>query len=63
MIPDRLIPSISLHREAFLLAEVLRKPAYNMFYVALARREDAALLTLDAGLKTLAAGQGVRVIA
>jgi predicted nucleic acid-binding protein len=61
-IPDRLIPSVALYREAFLLAEVSKRPAYDMFYVALARREDAALLTLDAGLKSLAAKQGVRVI-
>jgi predicted nucleic acid-binding protein len=31
-----------------------------MFYLALARREDAALVTLDAALRRLAEGQGIR---
>jgi predicted nucleic acid-binding protein len=58
---DSLVPAKELYREAFLLARTTRRPAYDMFYLALARREDAALLTADGGLKKEAARQGIRV--
>ena len=47
--------------EAFLLPRVSRRPAYDMFYLALARLRDAVLLTTDAELKKEAARQGLRV--
>jgi predicted nucleic acid-binding protein len=59
---DSLIPGMELYREAFLLARATRRPAYDMFYLALARREDAALLTMDAALKKEAERQGIRVL-
>ncbi len=59
---DNTVPSRELHREAFLLARTTRRPAYEMFYLALARREDASFLTLDAALKKEAERQGIRVI-
>ncbi len=34
---------------------------YDMFYLALARREDAMLLTLDKALAKEAVRQGIRV--
>jgi predicted nucleic acid-binding protein len=37
------------------------RAAYDMFYLALALREDAVLLTLDATLKKEARRAGVRV--
>jgi predicted nucleic acid-binding protein len=58
---DVLVPSMEIHREAFLLARTARRPAYDMFYLALARREDAVLLTTDAALRKEAERQGVRV--
>ena len=58
---DLLVPSKELHGEAFLLARTTRRPAYDMFYVALARREDATLLTTDAQLRKEAERQGIRV--
>jgi predicted nucleic acid-binding protein len=58
---DVLVPSKELYGEAFLLARTARRPAYDMFYVALARREDATLLTTDAQLRKEAARQGIRV--
>lgn len=61
-LPDRLVPTVELHREAFLLARSLRRPAYDMFYLALARREDAALMTLDTGLRKEAQKQSVRTV-
>jgi predicted nucleic acid-binding protein len=47
--------------EAFLLARTARRSAYDMFYLALARREDAVYLTTDAALRKEAERQGVRV--
>lgn len=59
---DLLVPSNELHREAFLLARTTRRPAYDMFYLALARREDAGFLTMDAALRKEAERQGIRVL-
>jgi predicted nucleic acid-binding protein len=58
---DILVPSMELHREAFHLSRTSRRPAYDMFYLALAKREDAVLVTLDASLRKEAARQGIRV--
>lgn len=58
---DALVPSMEIHSEAFLLARTARRPAYDMFYLALARREDAVLLTTDATLRKEAERQGLRV--
>ncbi|MFB3776099.1 MAG: type II toxin-antitoxin system VapC family toxin [Bryobacteraceae bacterium] len=57
---DALVPSKEVHGEAFLLARLARRPAYDMFYLALARREDAVLLTCDTSLKKEASRQGLR---
>lgn len=58
---DRFVPGRELHREAFLLARTTRRSAYDMFYLALARREDALLLTGDAALRREAEHQGIRL--
>jgi predicted nucleic acid-binding protein len=57
---DSFVPSKELYREAFQLARGTRRPAYDMFYLALARREDAVLLTADAALRKEAERQGVQ---
>ena len=59
---DRLVPSIELRREAFMLARLSRRSAYDMLYLALARREDAAFLTADRSLRTEAAHQGIQTL-
>ncbi|HUJ49122.1 MAG TPA: type II toxin-antitoxin system VapC family toxin [Bryobacteraceae bacterium] len=59
---DALVPSSTLYREAFLLARAVHRPVYDMFYLALARREDAAFLTLDAVLRKEAERQSIRVL-
>ncbi len=59
---DVFVPSMELHAEAFLLARTARRPAYDMFYLALARREDATLLTMDTQLRKEALRQGVRAV-
>jgi predicted nucleic acid-binding protein len=59
---DVFVPCKELSREAFLLARTTARPAYDMFYLALALREDAFLLTRDAALRKEAQWQGVGVI-
>jgi predicted nucleic acid-binding protein len=58
---DAFVSSKEVSSEAFLLARTARRPAYDMFYLALARREDAAFLTTDAALRKEAERQGIRV--
>jgi predicted nucleic acid-binding protein len=58
---DAFVPSKETYGEAFLLARMAQRPAYDMFYLALARREDAVFLTLDKALRKEAEHQGVRV--
>ena len=55
------VPCAELYREAFHMSLLARRPACDMFYLALARREDAVLLTLDARLRKEAVRQGIRV--
>lgn len=55
------VPCAELYRDAFLLSRLAGRPAYDMFYLALARREDATLLTLDKTLQKEAVRQGIRV--
>jgi predicted nucleic acid-binding protein len=56
------VPSQELYREAFALTRAQQsRAAYDMFYLALARREDAVLLTLDSTLKKEARRAGIRV--
>jgi len=59
---DGLVSCGDLHREAFHLSRTTRRPAYDMFYLALARREDATLITMDAALRREAERQGIRVL-
>ncbi len=59
---DILVPCKELHREAFLLARVARRPVYDMFYLALAKREDALLLTLDSTLRKVAEREGISTL-
>ena len=56
------VPSQELYREAFALSRAQQtRSAYDMFYLALALRENAVLLTLDATLKKEAKRAGIRV--
>ena len=55
----RAVPCRELYRDAFELARVSQRSAYDMLYLALARREAATLVTLDAALKKDAERQGI----
>jgi len=59
---DDLVSCKDLWREAFLLARKNRRPAYDMFYIALARREDAEILTMDKALRKEAERVGVQAV-
>jgi predicted nucleic acid-binding protein len=58
---DTLVSCKELYREAFLLSRTTRRPAYDMFYLALAMREDAAFMTLNKTLRKEAVRQGIRL--
>jgi predicted nucleic acid-binding protein len=59
---DRFISHREIYREAFALRRAQKsRAAYDMFYLALALREDAVLLTLDSTLKKAAKRAGIRV--
>jgi len=59
---DRLVSHKEIYREAFALSRAQESlAAYDMFYLALALREDAVLLTLDGTLKKEAKRAGIRV--
>ena len=59
---ETFVPSAEIYREAFALTGAQKsRAAYGMFYLALALREDAVLLTLDGTLKKEAKRAGVRV--
>jgi len=61
-IVDRLVSHSEIYRDAFALSRAQKtRAAYDMFYLALALRENAVLLTLDATLKKEARRAGVRV--
>lgn len=63
---ETFVPSTQIYRDAFALSRAQKTRAavantYDMFYLALALREDAVLLTLDGTLKKEARRAGVRV--
>ncbi len=59
---DRLVSHREIYRDAFALSRAQKtRAAYDMFYLALALRENAVLLTLDGTLKKEARRAGIRV--
>jgi predicted nucleic acid-binding protein len=58
---DEFVPCATLYREAFAMAVRGQKAAYDMFYLALARRNNASLLSADAKLLAFAAKHDVKV--
>jgi predicted nucleic acid-binding protein len=61
-LPDVLVPCSELTEEVFALACARSRPAYDLFYLVLARRRAALLLTEDRRLGELAAALGVRTL-
>jgi predicted nucleic acid-binding protein len=59
---DTFVPSPEICRDAFALSRAQKtRAAYDMFYLALALRQDAVLLTLDGTLKKEAKRAGIRI--
>jgi predicted nucleic acid-binding protein len=58
---DELVPGEALHTRALELAIDLRHPIYDCFYLALAEREAAALVTADTRLLAVAKTAKVKV--
>ncbi len=61
-IPDEFVPASDLHREAFAMAVAGQRPAYDMFFLVLARRNNATLASLDKSLLAFAAKHDVKVL-
>jgi len=61
-LPDERCSGLELSREALALAQKHKRPAYDMFYFALARRTDAHLATTDKALRRLAKRLGIRTL-
>ena len=59
---EKIVPSQELYEDAFRLSCGERYPVYDMFYLALARREGAALLSVDGPLKKRAGSHGILTI-
>jgi len=57
---DQLVELEPLAAEALDLALVAQRPVYDMYFVVLARRHSAMLLTADDSLGALARGMGIR---
>ncbi len=60
-LPDVIVPASNLYRDAFALARSTGHPAYDMFYLALAKEEGATIWTLDKTFRKLVTRHGVAV--
>ncbi len=59
---DEYIDEKELYREAFNMACLTRMPVYDMFYLVIARRNNAFLLTKDQPLQKCARKHSIKVI-
>jgi predicted nucleic acid-binding protein len=61
-LPDELVSSHDLYREAFAFSLRKNHPVYDSLYAVLARRNDATLLTMDQKLTVISEEEGITVI-
>lgn len=61
-IPDQFVSGKELYREAFALSALAGRPAYDMFFLVLARRHNAVLASMDRNLLSFAAKQDVKIL-
>lgn len=59
---DQRVPVVDLAEEALREAAARRHSVYDMFYIVLARREQATLLTLDNRMRMLAQAMNVPTV-
>lgn len=61
-IPDEYVHELNLFADAFDLSCKSRLPVYDMYFLALAKRHDASLMTLDKKLKNIASLYSVKTL-
>lgn len=61
-LPDEYVHEEALYKEVFALACTTGRPAYDVYYLVLARRNNAYLLTMDASLQKCARDNSIRVL-
>lgn len=61
-LPDEYHNEHELYNEAFAMGCQTGKPVYDMFYLVLARRSNAWLMTLDKSLRLIAEKHSVRIV-
>ena len=61
-LPDLFIPAADLYSEAFALAVSAQRAVYDMFFLVLARRSNAVLVTIDKGLTAFAAQHHIKTL-
>jgi predicted nucleic acid-binding protein len=61
-LPDEFVSERDLYKEAFPLGCLTQKPIYDMFFLVLARRNNAYLMTMDISLKKVAKKNSIRLI-
>jgi predicted nucleic acid-binding protein len=61
-LPDDYVHEETLYKEAFALACTTGRPVYDVYYLVLARRNNAYLLTMDASLQKSAKENSIRVL-
>lgn len=59
---DEYVDDVMLYKEAFALACQTQTPVYDMFFLALARRNNGYLMTLDKALARTAKKNAIRFI-
>ena len=59
--PDEYFNENELYKEAFAMACLTKKPVYDMFFLALARRHNGYLMTLDLVLLETARKNSIRI--
>ena len=61
-LPDHFVSASELYQEALAMAMIGQRPAYDMFFLVLARRNNALLLSADKSLMTFAAKHDVKTL-
>jgi predicted nucleic acid-binding protein len=61
-LPDEFVSEKDLYKEAFSLGCLTQKPIYDMYFLVLARRNNAYLMTMDISLKKIAKKNSIRLV-
>jgi predicted nucleic acid-binding protein len=61
-LPDEYVHEETLYKEVFAFACATGRPVYDVYYLVLARRNNAYLLTMDASVQKCARDNSIRVL-